>query len=51
VKDLDSQYVVNERRAGWWKLKPEYSSTGADDLDLIVLGVFFSLCCWLHGSL
>jgi len=40
VKDANSIYAPMNRRGGWWKLKPEYrDADGADELDLLILGV------------
>ncbi|CAD7952771.1 unnamed protein product [Amoebophrya sp. A25] len=42
VKHTGSRYRFNSRKAGWWKLKPEYGSRYADHLDLVVIGGYFA---------
>eukprot|EP01054_Gregarina_sp_Poly1_P002589 Gregarina_sp_Poly_1__2588@NODE_1701_length_3513_cov_42_944864_g1114_i0_p1_GENE_NODE_1701_length_3513_cov_42_944864_g1114_i0NODE_1701_length_3513_cov_42_944864_g1114_i0_p1_ORF_typecomplete_len753_score115_02DNA_ligase_A_M/PF01068_21/2e33DNA_ligase_A_C/PF04679_15/1_5e11DNA_ligase_A_C/PF04679_15/3_5e03BRCT_2/PF16589_5/2_6e05LIG3_BRCT/PF16759_5/0_02DNA_ligase_IV/PF11411_8/0_035BRCT/PF00533_26/0_099PNKP_ligase/PF16542_5/20PNKP_ligase/PF16542_5/7_5_NODE_1701_length_3513_cov_42_944864_g1114_i09953253 len=41
VKAWDSQYCLNTRDAGWYKMKPEFGWL-ADSLDLLVIGCFLS---------
>ncbi|XP_057368130.1 DNA ligase 4-like isoform X1 [Daphnia carinata] len=38
LKSPDSIYKPNERRGGWFKVKPEYVNAMMDHLDLIILG-------------
>ncbi|KZS11985.1 DNA ligase 4 [Daphnia magna] len=38
LKNPDSIYKPNERKGGWFKVKPEYVNEMMDHLDLIILG-------------
>ena len=41
IKNMDSKYVPNERKANWIKIKPEYIDNVGDDLDLVILGGYY----------
>jgi DNA ligase-4 len=41
IKNLTSQYVPNERKNKWVKLKPEYIEGLGDDLDLLIIGGYY----------
>ncbi|XP_031768990.2 DNA ligase 4-like isoform X1 [Galleria mellonella] len=38
VKDVASYYVPQARNAGWYKIKPEYTSETMNDLDFVIIG-------------
>ncbi|KAJ0182354.1 hypothetical protein K1T71_001723 [Dendrolimus kikuchii] len=40
VKDINSFYRLNNRNAGWHKVKPEYTKGSAPDLDLVIIGAY-----------
>merc|ERR1719215_2009682 len=40
LKDIDSRYFFNNRKRGWFKVKPEYEGL-SETLDLLVVGAFF----------
>jgi len=41
MKQANSQYIVNERKDKWMKLKPDMLVGHGDDLDLIVVGGYY----------
>ncbi|CAM1297752.1 LIG4 (predicted) [Pycnogonum litorale] len=41
VKNPDSLYKPNSRKAGWLKIKPEYVDSVMEQLDLIIIGGYF----------
>ncbi|KAL1137893.1 hypothetical protein AAG570_009588 [Ranatra chinensis] len=42
LKDPLSIYKLNARNAGWFKIKPEYTEGAMVDLDLLILGGYYS---------
>ncbi|XP_028034475.1 DNA ligase 4-like isoform X2 [Bombyx mandarina] len=38
VKDTKSYYISSQRKAGWYKIKPEYTEGVLADLDLVIIG-------------
>ncbi|XP_073957989.1 LOW QUALITY PROTEIN: DNA ligase 4 [Choristoneura fumiferana] len=38
VKATESYYIPNERNAGWYKIKGEYTDSTMSDLDLVIIG-------------
>ncbi|KAJ2948083.1 hypothetical protein O0L34_g9881 [Tuta absoluta] len=38
VKDIDSYYLPSKRNGGWYKIKPEYTASTMEDLDLVIIG-------------
>ena len=43
VKDPQSVYKPNNRKGGWYKLKPEYIGGLMDELDVLVVGGYFGV--------
>lgn len=43
IKDPDSVYKPNNRKGGWYKIKPEYVGGLMDELDLIVVGGYMGV--------
>lgn len=42
VKDPDSLYVPGRRTLSWIKIKPEYVEGLCDDLDVVIIGAYYS---------
>lgn len=51
VKNLDSTYLPHERKGYWIKLKPEYIDGVGDDLDLLIVGGYYSSGCRRGGTI
>lgn len=41
LKDPDSVYKPNSRKAGWFKIKPEYTTGLMDHVDAIIIGGYY----------
>ncbi|KAF0288749.1 DNA ligase 4 [Amphibalanus amphitrite] len=57
LKDPQSLYRPNARRAGWVKVKPDYVDSLVDDLDLLIIGGYYgggarrgTVCQFLLGA-
>ena len=42
VKNCETPYRFGARKAGWWKLKPEYGKNAHGKMDLVIIGAYFA---------
>jgi ATP dependent DNA ligase domain/ATP dependent DNA ligase C terminal region/DNA ligase IV len=42
IKNIESEYTPGQRKNNWLKLKPEYERGVGDDMDLLVVGGYYS---------